>query len=144
MPKIWPVHYALGMAGVAVIRNWMVGDETAEECVEELRVLANRFSQEPSLKFQLDIPNMDVAGGYQLWADTYDDLHNPLIAIEQPIIRRLLEPIPPGRALDAACGTGRYARLLSEFGHQVSAVDISPEMIERARSQAPEVDFHTG
>jgi len=144
MPKIWPVHYALGMAGVAVIRNWMVGDETAEECAEELRLLANRFNEEPSLKFQLDIPDMDVAGGYRLWADTYDDLHNPLIAIEQPIIQRLLEPIPRGRALDAACGTGRYTRLLSELGHQVSAVDISPEMIERARAQAPEVEFHTG
>jgi ubiquinone/menaquinone biosynthesis C-methylase UbiE len=144
MPKIWPVHYALGMAGVAVIRNWKVGDETAEECAEELRLLANRFNEEPSLKFQLDIPDMDVTSGYRLWADTYDDFHNPLIALEQPLIQRLLEPIERGRALDAACGTGRYAHLLSQIGDQVSAVDISPEMIERARSNAPEVDFRVG
>jgi len=40
MPKIWPVHYALGVAGVAVIRNWMIGDETARASAEELRTLA--------------------------------------------------------------------------------------------------------
>lgn len=38
MPKIWPAHYALGVAGIAVIRNWMNGDETAEESAEELLV----------------------------------------------------------------------------------------------------------
>jgi len=144
MPKIWPVHYALGVAGVAVIRNWMNGDETAEECAAELRSLANRFSEDPSLKFQLDIPNMDVESGYRLWADTYDDLHNPLIAIEEPIIRRLIDPISPGRALDAACGTGRYARYLVQRGHRVSAVDMSAEMIEKARANAPGVEFKLG
>ena len=141
MPKIWPVHYALGVAGIAVIRNWMNGDETAEECAEELRRLANRFNDDPALKFQLDIPDMDVSSGYRLWADTYDDFHNPLIAIEEPIIRKLVDPIPAGRALDAACGTGRYARYLSQLGHNVSAIDLSSEMIERARANAPGVEF---
>jgi len=144
MPKVWPVHYALGVAGIAVIRNWMSGDETAEECAEELRSLANRFHEDPSLKFLLDIPNMDVESGYRLWADTYDDFHNPLIAIEEPLIRELVDEIPPGRALDAACGTGRYARYMSQRGHKVSAVDMTPKMIERARQGAQEVDFKVG
>jgi len=144
MPKVWPVHYALGVAGIAVIRNWMSGDETAEECAEELRSLANRFHEDPSLRFLLDIPNMDVESGYRLWADTYDDFHNPLIAIEEPLIRELVDEIPPGRALDAACGTGRYARYMSQRGHKVSAVDMTPEMIERAREGAQGVDFKVG
>ena len=144
MPKVWPVHYALGVAGIAVIRNWMSGDETAEECAEELRSLANRFHEDPSLRFLLDIPNMDVESGYRLWADTYDDFHNPLIAIEEPLIRELVDEIPPGRALDAACGTGRYARYMSQRGHKVSAVDMTPKMIERARQGAQEVDFKVG
>ncbi len=122
----------------------MSGDETARASAEELRTLANRFSEDPSLSFQLDIPDMDVESGYRLWADTYDDLHNPLIAIEEPIIRALIDAIPPGRALDAACGTGRYARLLSERGHQVAAVDLSAEMIERARASSPDVEFKQG
>ena len=144
MPKISPVHYVLGMAGIAVIRNWMTGDETAQECCEDLRILANRFNDDPSLKFQLDIPNMDVESGYRLWADTYDDLHNPLISVEEPIIRRLINSIPPGRALDAACGTGRYARYMSELSHKVSAVDLSAEMLDRARANAPEAEFKSG
>lgn len=144
MPKIWPVHYALGVAGIAVIRNWMIGGETAEECAEELRRLASRFNEDPSLKFQLDIPDMDVENGYRLWAGTYDDFHNPLIAIEEPIVRRLIDPIPSGRALDAACGTGRYSRYMSERGHKVSAVDVSGEMIERARANTPAVEFKAG
>jgi ubiquinone/menaquinone biosynthesis C-methylase UbiE len=144
MPKIWPVHYALGMAGVAVARNWMIGDDTAQTCAEELHSLANRFSEDPTLRFQLDIPDMDVPSGYRLWADTYDDFHNPLIEIEEPIVRRMLDGIPPGRALDAACGTGRYTRILRERGHQVAAVDLSPEMIERARGSAPDVEFKQG
>ena len=137
MSKIWPVHYALCVAGIAVIRNWMKGDETAEECAEELRSLTNRFSENSSLRFQLDIPDMDVESGYGLWADTCDDFHNPLIAVEGPIIRQLIDSIPPGRALDAACGTGRYARYLSERGHAVSGVDLSPELIEKARANTP-------
>jgi ubiquinone/menaquinone biosynthesis C-methylase UbiE len=144
MPKVWPAHYALGVAGIAVIRNWMTGGETARECAEELRTLANRFKDDPSLHFQLDIPDMNVESGYRLWANTYEDLHNPLIAVEEPIIRALIDPIPPGRALDAACGTGRYARLLRARGHNVDAVDLSPEMIERARANAPDVDFKPG
>ena len=64
MPKIWPGHYALGVAGIAVIRNWMNGDETAEESADELRSLANRFSEDSSLRFKLDIPDMDMESGY--------------------------------------------------------------------------------
>ena len=37
----------------------------------------------------------------------------------------LVERIPPGRALDAACGAGRHARLLAEHGWDVTAVDAS-------------------
>ncbi|HYK65034.1 MAG TPA: methyltransferase domain-containing protein [Patescibacteria group bacterium] len=144
MPKIWPLHYALGLAGVAVIRNWMNGGETAEQCANDLRSLANRFAEDPSLSFQLDIPNMDVESGYQLWADTYDDLHNPLISVEEPIICRLLDSIPPGRALDAACGTGRYARYLTDRGHKVSAVDMTAEMLDRARANAPAAELKSG
>ncbi len=45
--------------------------------------------------------------------------------------------IPPGgRALDAACGTGRNALLLAEASYQVDAVDISAVAIRRAKDEA--------
>jgi ubiquinone/menaquinone biosynthesis C-methylase UbiE len=92
----------------------------------------------------LDIPDMEVESGYELWAHTYDDFHNPLIAAEQPAIERLLDSIAPGCALDAACGTGRYTRQMLARGHRVSAVDVSTAMIDKARGQAPEAEFRVG
>lgn len=144
MAKVWPVHYALGVAGVALIRNWMAGDDAAKTCADELISLTRRFTEDPSLNFQLDIPDMEVESGYALWADTYDNFANPLINVEEPIIRALLERIPAGRALDAACGTGRYTRYMRARGHEVEAVDVSSAMIAQARARSPEVRFSVG
>lgn len=40
----------------------------------------------------------------------------------------------PRRALEAACGTGLYARVLAERGVDVVATDLSAAMLEQARS----------
>ena len=49
------------------------------------------------------------------------------------------------RVLDVACGTGRHAIALAQGGYQVTGVDISRGMIERARENASqagvEADF---
>src|SRR5437763_16869173 len=43
-----------------------------------------------------------------------------------------------GPLLDLACGTGRMALRMAEVGYQVTGVDITPEMIARARQKAAE------
>ena len=144
MAKVWPVHYVLGMAGIGVIRNWLVGDDSAKTAFDQLAALTRRFSEDRSLQFQLDISDLGVTDGYRMWADTYDDLRNPLINIERPAIEPLLARIPAGRALDAACGTGRYARYMLARGHAVTAVDLTPGMLERARGAAPEASYSAG
>jgi SAM-dependent methyltransferase len=50
-------------------------------------------------------------------------------------LQRLL-PDPPGRVLDVGAGTGALSLLLAELGHRVTAVDLSPGMLDRARSKA--------
>jgi SAM-dependent methyltransferase len=40
---------------------------------------------------------------------------------------------PPGRLLDAGCGTGRYAVDLAAHGFAVTGIDQSPELIDIAR-----------
>ncbi|MDW8270536.1 MAG: methyltransferase domain-containing protein [Anaerolineae bacterium] len=41
-----------------------------------------------------------------------------------------------GRALDVACGTGRYSLWLAELGYEVDAVDISSVALERLTATA--------
>ena len=86
---------------------------------------------------------MDTRTGYARWASSYDD-PNPLIDMEGPITRRILDGLPPGAALDAACGTGRYAAYLSARGCDVIGVDDCPEMLARARDSHPSVRFTLG
>jgi SAM-dependent methyltransferase len=49
----------------------------------------------------------------------------------------MLDRLTPGRALDAACGTGAVAQQLLERGHDVVGVDIPAGMLARARQAVP-------
>jgi SAM-dependent methyltransferase len=49
-------------------------------------------------------------------------------------LRSRLDDLPPGRALDVACGDGRNALLLAELGLTVHGLDISREGLARAKS----------
>ncbi|MFF9862265.1 class I SAM-dependent methyltransferase [Streptomyces tendae] len=44
-------------------------------------------------------------------------------------------PAPPGDVLDLGCGTGSLSLLAAEQGHRVIGVDLSPAMVELARSK---------
>ncbi|MBS1857920.1 MAG: methyltransferase domain-containing protein [Acidobacteria bacterium] len=56
------------------------------------------------------------------------------------LLVELAENLPPGRALDLACGTGRHAIHLARLGWQVIAVDAAPAGIALLRRSAPAVD----
>jgi len=57
-----------------------------------------------------------------------------------------LEPGPFASILDIGCGTGHYTRLLHEKhpAARITAIDLSPAMIEKARENLPAdaVEFH--
>jgi len=80
--------------------------------------------------------------GYGSWAEFYDDAENELIDVEQPIVRKILDGLPRGIALDAACGTGRHGAYLASLSHRVIGVDTSSAMLERAREKNPSGEFH--
>jgi SAM-dependent methyltransferase len=77
-------------------------------------------------------------------APTYDGPqgNNVLIQRMRTIVWRQVEqllPRPPASMVDLGCGTGIDAQHFAELGHQVTATDWSPAMVERAAARASSV-----
>lgn len=53
-----------------------------------------------------------------------------------PFLAEVLAQLPPGAALDLACGTGRDAVYMASLGWRVTAVDALPDALDRARTLA--------
>jgi len=78
---------------------------------------------------------MDLAG----WDERYRaeaDLKTARLPAATPLLVDGAASLPPGRALDLACGTGRNALWLAERGWIVTAVDGSPVAIDILRDRA--------
>lgn len=74
-----------------------------------------------------------VRPGYDRWAAVYDRDANPLLAIEEPVVRSAIGNVADQTVLDLGCGTGRHALWLSAAGASVTAVDFSAGMLAEAR-----------
>ncbi len=77
----------------------------------------------------------------------WDDRHRTEAAHEKPpspLIEQIASTLPPGRALDLACGTGRNALWLADRGWNVTAVDGSPAAIEILRDRIARHRIATG
>jgi SAM-dependent methyltransferase len=75
------------------------------------------------------------------WEDRYRSRERPaedFASAPVPLLVRTAEKLPPGRALDLACGTGRNALWLAQHGWSVTAVDGAPTAIEILRRGAQE------
>ncbi|GIF39631.1 class I SAM-dependent methyltransferase [Actinoplanes xinjiangensis] len=59
---------------------------------------------------------------------------------------RMIDAMVPrgARILDAGCGTGRVGGHLAAAGHEVTGVDLDPELIAEARSQHPGATWQVG
>jgi malonyl-CoA O-methyltransferase len=73
--------------------------------------------------------------GYDRWAEIYDAEANPLIGLEEPVVREALGDVSGLAALDLGCGTGRHTLWLAGAGAAVTAVDFSLGMMEKARAK---------
>ncbi|MGB9281461.1 MAG: class I SAM-dependent methyltransferase [Pseudonocardiaceae bacterium] len=80
-------------------------------------------------------------------AATYDQAagHHPQTAIEwaawRAALLRLLPP-PPARILDVGAGTGFLSLAAAQLGYAVTAVDLSPAMLQRLTSKASAARLH--
>jgi len=70
------------------------------------------------------------------FADAYEAMIDwpKRLAHEGPFYRRLFDRLGAGSVIDVACGTGQHAAMFHSWGLRVDGADLSPAMIDRARS----------
>ncbi len=99
-------------------------------------------------QIRLDGPGASAGGFSNTYEDAtrasaYDELRTlgtyRLVFDNLPDLFR--EEISGTRALDFGCGTGRSSRFLESRGFQVTGVDISREMVAKARERDPEGEY---
>jgi SAM-dependent methyltransferase len=138
-----PMAYLLGLEGVALMRAFAGEYDRAftDARIAEVRDLLDRAAD---LGPGADVPPMLVADGYDGWAVTYDGEDNGCFPLRDDVLTPMLDRLTPGRALDAACGTGAVSQQLVSRGHDVVGVDISQAMLSLAREAVPEARFIAG
>lgn len=136
-----PLAYLLGLEGIALLRAFsgLYDREFTSARFREIQALLDSAEE---LGEGVEARPITTREGYDRWAPFYDEPGNQLLDIEEPIVREILDGIPVGVALDAACGTGRHTAYLASLGHTLIGVDTSPEMLARAREKVPGGEFY--
>jgi ubiquinone/menaquinone biosynthesis C-methylase UbiE len=79
----------------------------------------------------------ETLAAYEQWAPLYPPVaHNPVMRAEQSAMSQHWPEVRGRRALDLACGSGRYSRLLAEGGAQVVALDFCLPMLKQVSEDA--------
>ncbi len=75
---------------------------------------------------------------YASLAEDYDDLtrFSERLKSEESLLRKWIDPEAVKTVLDSACGTGLHAIIMAGMGIKVTGVDVSPEMIGKAKANA--------
>ena len=136
-----PLSYLLGLEGIALLRAF-AGEYDREFTLARIREIRELLDRADELGEGVEETPMTMQEGYAQWAPSYDEPGNELLEVEEPVVRELLDGLPAGVALDAACGTGRHAAHLAALGHRVIGVDASAEMLAFARAKVPDGEFH--
>ena len=139
-----PLAYLVALEGVALAHAF-AGEYDREFTLSRLHEIRSLLDSAGEFGDGVSARPIGVADGYAVWARTYDEPGNALIDREQPVVRRILDSLPLGDAVDAACGTGRHSEYLVELGHRVVGVDVSNEMLAVARQKVAGATFkHAG
>lgn len=91
------------------------------------------FAQASMGKF---VNEIEAREAYRLWAPSYDATPNPLVALEDRILRSRLPELHGQVVIDVASGTGRWAAFAAARGARVIGVDLCREMLVQSRCGA--------
>jgi ubiquinone/menaquinone biosynthesis C-methylase UbiE len=139
-----PLAYLLGLEGIALLDAW-AGDHDRVFTEARLAEIRQLLDDEKLRDRAVHAQQVSTVTAYEQHSASYDEhAGGGLFTIDEPVVAEYLSGRPPGVALDAACGTGRFAEFLARRGHQVIGVDSSPDMLARARRRVPDGQFHVG
>ena len=98
------------------------------------------INESKASRFDFDL----LAGSYDGW---YAGMRGAMYdRLEKKAISRYLPSNPKGKKLlEVGCGTGHWSRFFSEYGFEVTGLDVSERMINAALQKGiPNVSFHIG
>jgi ubiquinone/menaquinone biosynthesis C-methylase UbiE len=78
---------------------------------------------------------MDVKQAYNIWAEQYDSNSNKTRDLEAISLRTTLQGFQFTNCLEIGCGTGKNTAYLLTIAKQVTAVDLSEEMLSKAKQK---------
>ena len=81
------------------------------------------------------IHHMDVKQAYNIWAEQYDTNLNKTRDLEAISLRETLADLHFDNCLEIGCGTGKNTDWLVNKAKHITAIDLSEEMIDRARAK---------
>src|SRR5271155_4931917 len=133
-----PLAYLLGLEGIALLDAW-AGDHDRAFTEARLGEIRRLLDDEQLRDRGVLVEQVSAATVYEQVSAGYDaDAGGGLFATDEPVVAEYLAGREPGVALDAACGTGRFAEFLARRGHRVIGVDSSPDMLDYARRRVPD------
>ncbi|HEY6314400.1 MAG TPA: class I SAM-dependent methyltransferase [Streptosporangiaceae bacterium] len=139
-----PLAYLLGLEGVALLDAW-AGDHDRAFTDARLAEIRRLLDDQKLRDRGVFAERVSTVTAYQQQSASYDaEAGGGLFAADEPVVAECLHGRTPGVALDAACGTGRFAEFLARQGHKVIGVDSSPDMLDYARRRVPEGEFRLG
>jgi ubiquinone/menaquinone biosynthesis C-methylase UbiE len=137
-----PLAYLLGLEGIALLDAW-AGDHDCAFTDARLAEVRRLLDDEQLRDRGVLVEQVSSATVYEQVSAGYDaEAGGGLFATDGPVVAEYLSGREHGVALDAACGTGRFAEFLASRGHQVIGVDSSPAMLAHARQRVPQAEFH--
>jgi 2-polyprenyl-3-methyl-5-hydroxy-6-metoxy-1,4-benzoquinol methylase len=78
---------------------------------------------------------MDTRHAYNMWASQYDSNFNRTRDLEAKALRTTLKNIFFDGCLEIGCGTGKNTEWLMKKAKQITAVDLSDEMLAKAKEK---------
>ncbi len=82
-----------------------------------------------------DLPVLPVRDAYAQWAKIYDSNDNATRDADAALLRAQDLPLAGAHVVEFGAGTGKNTQYLAEHAARVTALDLSPDMLAKARAR---------